>query len=64
MNLTHWGETQKAKGTTYLQPAKRRPKHRKLCKMRRQRNTQQLKEQGKKTPDQTNEEDVDSLPEK
>ena len=28
------------------------PKHNKLSKMRRQRNTQQMKEQGKKTPDQ------------
>ena len=32
--------------------------------MRRQKNTQQMKEQGKKTPDQTNEEEIGSLPEK
>ena len=32
--------------------------------MRRQRNTQQMKEQGKKPPDQTNEEEIGSLPEK
>ena len=32
--------------------------------MRRQRNTQQMKEQGKNPPDQTNEEEIDSLPEK
>ena len=32
--------------------------------MRRQRNTQQMKEQGKDPPDQTNEEEVGSLPEK
>ena len=32
--------------------------------MRRQRNTQQLKEQSKKPPDQTNEEEIGSLPEK
>ena len=32
--------------------------------MRRQRNTQQMKEQGKNPPDQTNEEEVGSLPEK
>ena len=32
--------------------------------MRRQRNTQQLKEQGKNPPDQTNEEEIGSLPEK
>ena len=32
--------------------------------MRRQRNMQQMKEQGKKSPDQTNEEEIGSLPEK
>ena len=32
--------------------------------MRRQRNTQQTKEQGKNPPDQTNEEETGSLPEK
>ena len=32
--------------------------------MRRQRNTQQMKEQGKNSSDQTNEEEVGSLPEK
>ena len=32
--------------------------------MTRQRNTQQMKEQGKKPPDQTNEEEIGSLPEK
>ena len=32
--------------------------------MRRQRNMQQMKEQGKNPPDQTNEEEVGSLPEK
>ena len=32
--------------------------------MRRQRNTQQMKEEGKNTPDQTNEEEIGSLPEK
>ena len=31
--------------------------------MRRQRNTQQMKEQGKNTPDQINEEEIGSLPE-
>ena len=34
------------------------PKHSKLSKMRRQRNTQQMKEQGKNPPDQTNEEEL------
>ena len=32
--------------------------------MRRQRNTQQMKEQGKNPPDQTNEEKIGRLPEK
>ena len=36
----------------------------KLSKIRRQRNTQQMKEQGKNPPDQTNEEEIGSLPEK
>ena len=49
-------------GTTNLQLAKRR--HSKLSKMGRQRNMQQMKEQGKNPPDQTNEEEIGSLPEK
>ena len=32
--------------------------------MKRQRNTQQMKELGKNPPDQTNEEEIGSLPEK
>ena len=40
------------------------PKHSKLSKMRRQRNTQQMKKQGKNPPEQTNEEEIGSLPEK
>ena len=40
------------------------PKHSKLSKMRRQRNTQQMKEQGKNPPHLTNEEEIGSLPEK
>ena len=32
--------------------------------MRRQTNTQQMKEQGKHPPEQTNEEEIGSLPEK
>ena len=35
-----------------------------LSKMRRQRNTQQMKEQRKNPPDLTNEEEIGSLPEK
>ena len=40
------------------------PKHSKLNKMRRQRNMQQMKEQGKNSPDQTNKEEIGSLPKK
>ena len=50
-----------------LQPVKRqayRVKHSKLSKLRRQRNTQQMKERGKNPTDQTNEEEIGSLPEK
>ena len=47
-----------------LQPVKRRPQHCKLSKMRRQRNTQQMKKQGKKQLDKKNEEEIGSLPEK
>ena len=37
------------------------PKHSKISKMRRQKNTQQMKEQGQNTPDLTNEEEICSL---
>ena len=37
------------------------PKHSELSKMRRQRNTQQMKEQGKNQPDKTNEEEIGRL---
>ena len=47
-----------------MQPEKGDPKHSKLSKMRRQRNKKQMKEQGKNPPDQTNEEEIGSLPEK
>ena len=47
-----------------MQPAKRRPQTQQDNKMRRQRDTQQMKEQGKNPPGQTNEEEIGSLPEK
>ena len=47
-----------------MQPEKRRPQHSKISQMRRQKNTQQMKEQGKNPPDQTNEKEISSLPEK
>ena len=40
------------------------PKHSNINKMKRQRNTQQVKEQDKCPPNQTKEEDIGSLPEK
>ena len=40
------------------------PKHSKLSKIRRQRNTQQMKEKSKNPSDETNEEEISSLPEK
>ena len=40
------------------------PTHSKLSKIKKQRNTQQMKEQGKNPPDQTNEQEICSLPEK
>ena len=63
-NLSHLGETPKTRETTNLQPAKGIPQHSKLSKMRRQRNTQQMKEQGKNPPDLTNEEEIGSVPDK
>ena len=43
---------------------KETPKYSKLSKMRRQRNKQQMKEQGKNPADQTNEVEIGTLPEK
>ena len=40
------------------------PKHSKFSKIRRQRNAQQMKDKGKNPPDQTNEGEIGSLPEK
>ena len=42
----------------------RRPKHRKLDKMRQQRNMLQKKEQDKNTQEQLNEEETGNVPEK
>jgi len=40
------------------------PKHRNINKMKRQRNTQKLKEQDKRPPNQTKEEEMGNVPEK
>ena len=63
-NLSHWGQTQKQRELQTCSLRKGDTKHSKLSKMRRQRNTQQMKEQGKNPPDLTNEEEIGSLPEK
>ena len=57
-NLHNKGEPQTAR----IQ--KGHPKHSNLNKMKRQRNTQQVKEHGKCPPNQTKEEEIGSLPEK
>ena len=47
-----------------MQPVKRRPQTQQDKQNERQKNTQQMKEQGQNTPDLTNEEEIGSLPEK
>ena len=61
-NLSHWGLTPKTTGTMKLQPVKRRPKHR--VKQNEKTEKQKTKEEGKNSPDQINEEEIGSLPEK
>ena len=58
------GRHQKQKEQQTCSLRKGDPKRRKLSKMRRQRNTQQMKDQGKNPPHNTNEEEIGSLPEK
>ena len=43
---------------------KRHPKHSNINKMKRQRNTQQVKEQDKCPPNQTREKEIGNLPDK
>ena len=67
---THWptlatgSRHQKQRELWTCSPREGDPKHSKVCKVRRQRNTHQMKKQGKNPPDQTNEEEIGSLPEK
>ena len=63
-NPTHSEEPPKQRGTTTARIQKGHPKHSNLNKMKRQRNTQQVKEQDKYPPNQTKEEEIESLPEK
>ena len=62
--LATGGKHQKQRELRACSLRKGDPKHSKLSKTRRQRNTQQMKEQGINPPDQTNEEEIGSLPEK
>ena len=67
---THWtklstgGRHQKQRELRSCSLWKGDQKHSKVSKMRRQRNIQQMKVQGKNPPNQTNEEEIGSLPEK
>ena len=63
-NLATGGRHQKQQELRTCSLQKGDPKHSKVIKMRRQRTTQQMKEQGKNPPDQTNEEEIGSLPKK
>ena len=63
-NLATRGRHQKQRELRTSSLQKGDPKHSKLSKMRRQRNTQQMKEQSKNPTDLTNEEEIGSLPEK
>ena len=47
-----------------FQPADRRPQTQKLKQIKRHKNMEQMKEHGKYPQDQTNEEEIGSLPEK
>ena len=62
-DLATGGRHQKQRELRTCTLQKGEPKHSKLSKRRRQRNTQQIKEQGKNRPDQKKEEEIDSLPE-
>ena len=61
-NLPSGGRHQKKQGTPSVR--KGDPQHGNLSKVRRQRNIKQMKEQSKNPRDQTNEEEIGSLPEK
>ena len=62
--LATGGRHQKQKDLRTCSLPKGDTKHSKISKMRRQKNTEQMKKQGKNPPDQTNEEEIGSLPEK
>ena len=59
----NWGQAPEVKGTRNEQHVKRRHQAQKV-KQNEKRNTQQMKVQGKNPPDQTDEEEIGSLPEK
>ena len=59
-----WGNATIKRTPQIARIRKGHPKHRNINKMKRQRNTQQVKEQDKCPPNQTKEEEIGNLPEK
>ena len=55
---------QKQENSTNCQNTERPPQTQQYKKMKRQRNTQQVKEQDKRPPNQTKEEEIGNLPDK
>ena len=62
-NPTHWENLHNKKEPQTTRIQKGHPKHNNLNKMKRQRNTQQVKEHEKCPPSQTKEEEIGNLPE-
>ena len=63
-NPTHWEKLYNKKEPQTTRIQKGHPKHSNLTKMKRQRNTQQVKEHEKCPPRQTKEEEIGNLAEK
>jgi len=57
-------EEKMEEGDSGGQEGKGHPKHSNINKMKRERNTQKVKEQNKCTPSQTKEEEIRNLPDK
>jgi len=66
-NISLQGQKSKGRNNTTLKPGKRRPQLEQVRKkkmMKRQRNTTQMKGQGRNSQDQINEEEISNLPER
>ena len=63
-NPTHWRNLHNKKESQTSRIQKAHSRHSNLNKMKRQRNTQQVKEHEKCPPSQTKEEEIGKLPEK